>query len=37
MSFLFVVLILRIVNQGPDDGEAEPEPAEAQPEPAGAA
>jgi cytochrome bd ubiquinol oxidase subunit I len=37
MSFLFVVLILRIVVRGPDDGEPEPEPAAPQPEPAGAA
>jgi cytochrome d ubiquinol oxidase subunit I len=37
MSLLFIVLILRIVNSGPDDGETEPEPAGTQPEPAGAA
>jgi cytochrome d ubiquinol oxidase subunit I len=37
MSFLYIVLILRIVNKGPDEGETEPEPAGAEPQPAGAA
>jgi cytochrome bd ubiquinol oxidase subunit I len=36
MSLLFVVLILRIVNQGPDEEAAEPEPSGPEPEPAGA-
>ncbi len=37
MSLLFVMLIVRIVNRGPDDGTAEQEPTTAAPEPAGAA
>jgi cytochrome d ubiquinol oxidase subunit I len=38
MGFLFVLLVLRIVGQGPDDGEAaEPEQKVVVPEPAGAA
>jgi cytochrome bd-type quinol oxidase subunit 1 len=36
MSLLFVVLILRIVHQGPDEEAGEPEPSGPEPEPAGA-